>query len=91
MRRGWRGRGYWPGAGPFSHLPPWRRPGWLYGPGACWQLFSQKGTNLPQIDQLKPEDEALILNEQKQAILEQVNINQEMLKKIEARLKELEK
>lgn len=31
---GWRGRGrsrLWPGAGPFSHLPPWQRPGWVYG------------------------------------------------------------
>ncbi|MGD2142772.1 MAG: DUF5320 domain-containing protein [Candidatus Bathyarchaeota archaeon] len=32
---GWRGRGggwsgRWPGRGPFSHLPPWQRPGWLY-------------------------------------------------------------
>ncbi|WP_455364526.1 hypothetical protein [[Eubacterium] cellulosolvens] len=24
-------RGPWPGAGPFSGLPPWQRPGWLYG------------------------------------------------------------
>ena len=42
---GWRGRAFnpwfgpWPGRGPFSYLPPWQRPGWLYGPGACWWLF----------------------------------------------------
>jgi hypothetical protein len=35
---GWRGRGggrsgRWPGRGPFSNLPPWQRPGWLYGYG----------------------------------------------------------
>ena len=39
---GWRGRGafgLWPGRGPFSYLPPWQRPGWLYGPGSCWWLF----------------------------------------------------
>ncbi|MGB9727995.1 MAG: hypothetical protein ACPLZF_06255 [Nitrososphaeria archaeon] len=40
---GWRGfgRGYgmWPGRGPFSYLPPWQRPGWLFGRGACWWLF----------------------------------------------------
>ncbi|MBS7631418.1 DUF5320 domain-containing protein [Candidatus Bathyarchaeota archaeon] len=33
---GWRGRGRtgtWPGAGPFSNLPPWQRPGWVYGYG----------------------------------------------------------
>jgi hypothetical protein len=33
---GWRGRGRggnspWPGRGPFSNLPPWQRPGRLYG------------------------------------------------------------
>ncbi|HIQ03989.1 MAG TPA: hypothetical protein EYH40_06205 [Desulfurococcales archaeon] len=44
---GWRGgRGRWgwlspwPGRGPFSHLPPWMRPGWLFGRGACrWLLW----------------------------------------------------
>ncbi|PCN50540.1 hypothetical protein B6U99_03880 [Candidatus Geothermarchaeota archaeon ex4572_27] len=42
---GWRGGGWrggwgpWPGRGPFSHLPPWLRPGWLFGRGACWWLF----------------------------------------------------
>jgi hypothetical protein len=35
---GWRGRdegrtGRWPGRGPFNDLPPWQRPGWLYGYG----------------------------------------------------------
>jgi hypothetical protein len=35
---GWRGRiggrsGPWPGRGPFSYLPPWQRPGWIYGYG----------------------------------------------------------
>jgi hypothetical protein len=31
---GWRRRAYfdqWPGRGPFSHLPPWQRPGRAYG------------------------------------------------------------
>ncbi|HDI31356.1 MAG TPA: hypothetical protein ENF80_00915 [Thermofilum sp.] len=41
---GWGGRrwgwsGPWPGRGPFSHLPPWQRPGWLFGRGSCWWLF----------------------------------------------------
>ncbi len=44
---GWRGRGWtggwgwscpWPGRGPFSYLPPWMRPGWLYGFGRGWGL-----------------------------------------------------
>jgi len=36
-RGGWIGP--WPGRGPFSYLPPWQRPGWLFGRGACWWLF----------------------------------------------------
>ncbi|HDD31489.1 MAG TPA: hypothetical protein ENF72_02545 [Thermococcus litoralis] len=47
MPRGWgRGRGRrgrwggpWPGNGPFSYLPPWQRPGWIYGRGSCWYLY----------------------------------------------------
>jgi len=40
---GWRGRGggrggRWPGAGPFSNLPPWQRPGRLYGYGRGYGL-----------------------------------------------------
>ncbi len=45
--RGGRGRGGWvgpwPGRGPFSHLPPWQRPGWLFGRGSCWWLFGMPG------------------------------------------------
>jgi len=42
---GWRGRGGgwggpWLGKGPFSYLPPWQRPGWLYGRGVCWWLLA---------------------------------------------------
>lgn len=29
-----RGRGAYPGNGPFRDLLPWQRPGWLYGEGA---------------------------------------------------------
>ena len=36
-RWGWRGP--FPGRGPFSYLPPWLRPGWVFGRGACWWLF----------------------------------------------------
>lgn len=38
-RGGWGWRGPWPGRGPFSYLPPWQRPGWLFGKGACWRLL----------------------------------------------------
>jgi hypothetical protein len=37
------GRGRWPGNGPFSHLPPWQRPGRLYGRGACWRFWYDPG------------------------------------------------
>lgn len=36
---GWGWFGPWPGRGPFSHLPPWQRPGWLFGRGWCHWLF----------------------------------------------------
>ncbi|RLG67847.1 MAG: hypothetical protein DRO11_09675 [Methanobacteriota archaeon] len=36
----WPGGGPWPGRGPFSYLPPWQRPGWIFGRGACWWLFN---------------------------------------------------
>lgn len=36
------GFGQWPGRGPFSHLPPWERPGRLHGPGACWRLYGSR-------------------------------------------------
>jgi hypothetical protein len=32
--RGRGSRGYYPGNGPFRDLPPWQRPGWVYGAGA---------------------------------------------------------
>lgn len=38
---GWRGP--WPGNGPFSYLPPWQRPGWIYGRGACRWLYPWLG------------------------------------------------
>ena len=40
-RGGWLGP--WPGRGPFSYLPPWQRPGWVFGRGACWSLFGMPG------------------------------------------------
>ena len=42
MAWGWRGRGWvgpWPGRGPFSYLPPWMRPGWLFGFGRGFGRF----------------------------------------------------
>ena len=41
-RLAWKGRRFcwWPGRGPYSHLPPWQRPGWAYGPGSCRWILS---------------------------------------------------
>ncbi|MET1160047.1 MAG: hypothetical protein ABWW65_03715 [Thermoprotei archaeon] len=33
-RWGWSGP--YPGRGPWSHLPPPLRPGWIFGRGWCW-------------------------------------------------------
>ena len=87
---GWRGRGWtgpWPGRGPFSNLPPWQRPGWLYGRGACWYLYGPYQTVSP----IKPEDEAALLKEQKTLVEEQLKTMQETLKKIQERLEKLKK
>ncbi|MFX1562324.1 MAG: zinc ribbon domain-containing protein [Promethearchaeota archaeon] len=54
-RQGGRGRqqgrnqGQWPGNGPFSHLPPWQRPGWIYGPGSCWTINQRNLQSVPKI------------------------------------------
>ena len=34
--------GSWPGRGPYSHLPPWERPGRSYEPGACWRYHAPR-------------------------------------------------
>ncbi|MGB9786801.1 MAG: hypothetical protein ACPLRJ_05980, partial [Infirmifilum uzonense] len=47
MSPGWgwyRGWGPYPGRGPFSYLPPWQRPGWIYGPGWCWWYYARYGS-----------------------------------------------
>jgi len=103
MAWGWRGggggRGQWPGRGPFSHLPPWQRPGWLYGRGACWWLYGPSRAYLQStgvmplsmFPALKPEEETTLLTEQKTMIEEQLKTMQETLKKIQERLDELKK
>lgn len=96
MAWGWygRGRGWfgpWPGRGPFSYLPPWLRPGWLFGPGACWWLLGL-GAGLPYPygfppyppTMLSPTEELSALEESKKAL-------EEELKGIEARIEELKK
>lgn len=84
---GWRRRdrsGPWSGRGPFSHLPPWQRPGWLYGRGACWQLLDpkvQSTSQQAQSDTIQPplipsftrEQELAMLNRQDKILTAQLN------------------
>jgi hypothetical protein len=36
-------RGLYPGNGPFRDLPPWQRPGWLYGYGRGYSMGYYSG------------------------------------------------
>ncbi|MGD6807876.1 MAG: hypothetical protein ACQCN4_13075 [Candidatus Bathyarchaeia archaeon] len=81
------GRGNWPGNGPYSNLPPWQRPGWLYGRGACRYIYGA-----PYITPIAaPQDEAAILNEQKTVVEAQIKAMQETLAKIQERLDAIKK
>jgi len=71
----WRGWGPWPDHGPFSHLPPWERPGWVLR-GRCWPFWYY---GLPPSSK---EEEIKYLEELGKDLREQ-------LKYIEERLKEL--
>jgi len=89
----------WPGRGPFSYLPPAQRPGWLYGRGACWRLFTPylKATTptVPESDTVPPTVSATsfmsrLTKEQKiQMVEEQAKSMQQQLDQIEQRLIEL--
>ncbi|MHA1713367.1 MAG: hypothetical protein ACTSW4_04940 [Candidatus Ranarchaeia archaeon] len=81
-----RGRGQfnrWPGQGPFSYLPPWQRPGWIYGPGACWWL------NNPAVG-VAPQEELSSLINQKSYIEAQLKTLQETLNQLQKRIGELQ-
>ncbi len=82
---GWRGR--WPGRGPFSNLPPWERPGWLYGRGACYWLYN------PNLQSMAPSTPYVAVSkEQEIAALEnQANLFEQTLNDIKKRLEELKK
>jgi hypothetical protein len=76
----------WPGNGPFSNLPPWERPGRLYGRGACYRLYTT-----PNITPITPTDETTILTQQKNDIETQIKNMQTALSKIQERLNEINK
>ena len=72
-RRGSR-NGPWPGRGPFSYLPPWQRPGWIYGRGACWWLLDPKLQSTIQQAQpptIQPSVAPMLTREQEHEMLKQ--------------------
>ena len=108
---GWRGQGRgggqggpWPGRGPFSYLPPWQRPGWLYGRGACWWLLNPyiqatnpqapsigQQTQFPPIVPTTPFMHALTEEQEKQMLEQQLGFLETQLGAIRKRLEELSK
>ncbi|MEZ0290295.1 MAG: DUF5320 domain-containing protein [Sulfolobales archaeon] len=78
----------YPGHGPWRHLPPWERPGWVFGRGWCWLPYwwaYYRGYPPPPYPSypLSREDEIRYLEELKKYITDVV------LRDIESRLKEL--
>ncbi len=76
----------WPGNGPFSNLPPWERPGYLYGRGACMYYIAEPTNTTPA--HLTKEAETTLLTQQKNALETQVKAMQQTLEKIQAKLNE---
>ena len=82
-------RGQWPGNGPFRNLPPWERPGWLYGRGSCWYMGYRPDTGM-YTGPIPQSGDVQALRNQKTVIEEQLKNLQESLKNIEKRLSELQ-
>ena len=80
----WRWKRY-PGFGPWSHLPPWERPGWKFGRGRgwCWWLF----TNMPELEQY-PEQYPISKEEELRMLEEEARFLEEELKRIRKRIEE---
>ena len=77
------GRGRWPGNGPFKNIPPWERPGWLYGRGSCWYLGYR-----PNVD-VTAQPFSIVNN--LQALQSQKNLLEEQIRSLQDRLKDIEK
>jgi len=86
---GWLGP--WPGRGPFSYLPPWQRPGWLYGRGACRWLFAPyPQATIPQAAAVTPPPQTTDPKEQEIAMLEQqMKLLEQTMEQVRKRLVEL--
>ena len=94
-----RGGGLWPGNGPFRDLPPWERPGWLYGPGSCWYLGYRNWpptgvpTSAPTASVppgITPDAERKLLEQQQNMLQQSLESIQQSLKAIQERLAKLE-
>jgi hypothetical protein len=84
------GRGRWPGNGPFRDLPPWERPGWLYGRGSCWYMGYRPGVGYT-VPQFTTANDIQSLQNQRDVLEEQIKSLQNSLKNIEKRLSEIQK
>jgi hypothetical protein len=92
--RGGRGRGgAWQGNGPFRDIPPWERPGWLYGPGSCWTLGyrTYAGIQPASVPSMTPTDEMKLLQDRREVLEGQLRSIQKVLEDIQSRLSELER
>ena len=76
----WGGRGWrrYPGFGPWSHLPPWERPGWKFGRGWCWWYLGYPY----EVPEVSKEDEIKMLEEEARFLEDRLN-------EIKRRLEEL--
>jgi len=84
------GRGRWPGNGPFRNLPPWERPGWLYGPGSCWYMSYRPGVS-SIVPAFSSTNNIQALQSQRDLLEEQIKRLEDSLKNIEKRLSEIQK
>ncbi len=98
---GWgrgRGRGWfygWPGRGPWSFLPPWLRPGWVFGRGACWYFLANPYAYQMYMDFLRnygyygyPAPPGYSVSE-KEYLESELKYLEDRMREVERRLKEL--
>jgi len=78
--------GPYPGRGPWRHLPPWERPGYMFR-GWCWRHWGHP--YLTESEALK--DYREWLERYVKALEEEIAAVKEEIKRVEDRLKELEK
>ena len=78
MPQGWR---KYPGFGPWSHLPPWERPGWKYMEQEQLQYYPE---HYQRYEPVEPSEELKILEREAKYL-------EERLSQIKSRIEELKK